>query len=279
MDQKTTEEELFNKALSIAIRKKKIRYINDADPALSGIEEGHYHLLSPKGKFLTRIPLDQLNRPLKNKKAIKAKDCLMTSGVLLITPVILISLPTPDPAGNPLPLFFSGNAMRIWEESKNNWKLDDPQKLKMLQQTRPDFCRRHGAGFDAGVFNLDCYQRIEKLDQTFDRYIIWKCLYTPDYSNQLKLGKYSCTNDSIVLSKEESGKWKRFYGDHKPSRYEKLSSELSASLKGLMFLLVLPMWAISGIFLIASFFLIENDLVKKWLWALIIVIPLVIILL
>ena len=60
------EKDLFKKALEES--KQKGLVITNADPDRSGIEEGHFHLVSTEGKLLTRINLTKLktNDSLQN---------------------------------------------------------------------------------------------------------------------------------------------------------------------------------------------------------------------
>ena len=187
----------------------------------------------------------------KLNNGMKAKGLLIASGFLFFTPIFLISLPTPDPAGKPIFLHFSTNGMHRWNEAQKDLELDKTQKFKILINKRPDFCRRYGAGFDAGVFNLNCYQKLLSSDLNSNKvnYIVRKCIYYPN-QNSSNTGRYSCSSELKILTREESEKWKRFYGDNKPTRHEKTASEFSNSAHGLMFLLLIPLWGISGIFLL-----------------------------
>ena len=62
-----TEEELFNKALEIAVSKGQVKDRELVDSALSGQQGGVYRLLSADGKVLTRIGMGLLRKPRKVK--------------------------------------------------------------------------------------------------------------------------------------------------------------------------------------------------------------------
>ena len=186
----------------------------------------------------------------KLNNGMKAKGLLFTSGFLFFSPIFLISLPTPDPAGKPSFLHFSTNGMHRWNEAKKDLVFDNNQKFKIHISKRPDFCRRYGAGFDAGVFNLSCYQRLISSDSNSNKvnFILRKCIYYPN-QNKPNSGRYRCNSELKILPRSESEKWKRFYGDKVPTLYEKITSEVSNNAQDLMFLLLIPLWGISGIFL------------------------------
>ncbi len=75
MDEKTTKEELFNRALEIAVSKGQIKDNKDVDPLRSGQQGGVYRLLSLDGKVLTRIGMGLLRRN-SSKNAVKSLPLL-----------------------------------------------------------------------------------------------------------------------------------------------------------------------------------------------------------
>lgn len=180
------------------------------------------------------------------------------AGLISCTVSPLIKNPHPHPPNGFLGFHTTSNGMRYWKFVK-------PQ---IENKERPEFCKKKMFAMDAGIFNLNCYQRKALPNQNV--YSITKCTYFPEISNKKseeKQTSFNCymTQEEEKYSDIDRERAIRFFGDGVPSSFELGIIEVKDWLAIIGFVIVFAGIGLFLVWILISILEIIFNLLNKWI--------------